>query len=147
MFVFYDIEELILMDRLKLLKVMADNGHAFVVPEMRLLSYSYRKQLVISEIAKRGFIQIVDQNNSLADFIEEHESTFPYAGKSLLALIHYCQTESAIFVLDDKNSLPFLVAEAFAIPTFSLEEFYANTVQEEKYYQFIMELKKEQLLE
>lgn len=147
MFVFYDIEDLILMDRLRLLKVVTDNGYDIVVPEMRLLSYSYKKRTAINEIAKKGLITITEQKDSLSDFIEEHEDRCVSAGKSLLGLIHFCTTENAILVLNDKKCLPFAIANDFSIGIFSLEEFYLQAVKEEKYYKFIMELKKEELLE
>jgi len=147
MFVFYDIEELILLDRLRLLKVVTHNGYDIVVPEMRLSSYSYAKRIAINEIAKTGQIKISEQKDSLSDFIEENEERYISAGKSFLGLIHFCKTESAILVLNNKECLPFAIANEFSIGIFSLEEFYQQAVKEEKYFKFIMELKKEELLE
>lgn len=147
MFVFYDIEDLILLDWLRLLKVVTDNGYDIVIPEMRLLSYSFAKRVAINEIAKKGQLTIAEQKDSLSDFIEENEEKYVSAGKSLLGLIHFCKTENAILVLNNKNCLPFNIANDFSIGIFSLEEFYQQAVKEEKYYKFIMELKKEELLE
>lgn len=142
-FVFYDIEELILLDRLRLLKIVAENGHGIIMPEMRLHSYSYIKRIHIQEIMKKGLIKICDQKDCLTDFIEEHDSVYSYAGKSLLALIHFCKTEDAVLVIDDKDTLPCEIANEFSVSVLSLEEFYRRSIKDEKYYRFLVELRKE----
>jgi hypothetical protein len=145
MFAFYNIDDLLLTYHMRSLKVASENGYEVVMSDLRLSNYSIPIQKKVEQIRNQGLVKIVDQQESWMDFIEEHHSTYSHLGKSLLCLYHFCQSSNIILVVDEDKGIVCQGAKAFGVTTTTLEEFYKDTIREEKYLNFIMELKQQEI--
>jgi hypothetical protein len=146
MFVFYHIEDLILLERLQLLKLITDKG--FKIYASQLIRGGYLNQTCwqVENIAQKGLIEIKEQDSSVYDFVEKYNEEYPASGRSLLALIHFCKIENYTLVLDANELIVQQLAEAFSVATCTLIDFYKDTIEDDKYIKFITELKKETLI-
>ena len=109
--------------------------------DLRIRSYSIPIQRQIQHIIGIGMVGIIDQQESWMDFVEQYDSKYSYLGKSLLCLYHFCQSENIILVVDSNKTMVNQGAKLFGVTTTTLEDFYRDTIREEKYLNFIMGLK------
>lgn len=144
MFSFYDINDLLLTFHMKSLKVASENGYEVVMSDIRLRSYSIPIQKKIESIRNQGLVKIIDQHESWMNFIEQHYSEYGYLGNNLLSLYHFCQSSNIILIVDESKRIVLQSAKTFGVATTTLEEFYKDTIREEKYLNFIMELKQKE---
>jgi hypothetical protein len=145
MFVFYNIRELLMLEQLQVIKLVAERGFVISVPDLRLGEYSGPIYRQIESLAERKLVEIKEQSTDVYDFVEMHIASHSTAGKSLLSLLHFCKTAGEILVVDKKELIVNQEATSFAVATSSLVEFYKETINDEKYTRFIMDLKKEEI--
>ncbi|MBK0379331.1 hypothetical protein [Mucilaginibacter segetis] len=143
MFVFYHLDDLILLHRLQVLSRIAATGVNVLIPALKEADYSpvYWQQL--REIAARGIITIKEQEIPM-DFILEHQVVHRRAGRSLLMLLHFCLSEHAILVANEDDVFVRALCTALKVPVYSLEDFNIATINNKMYFEFMAELKKEQ---
>ena len=71
---------------------------------------------------------------------------YPASGRSLLALLHFCKSGNYTLVVDTEDVIVAQFASLFSVSTCTLLDFYRSTIDDEKYIEFIMELKKESVI-
>ena len=145
MFVFYDLNDLILLHRLQVLGRITATGVNIVVPALREASYSVTYWMQIKRIAECGHLIIKDQEMPLK-FISENERKFRMAGRSLLMLLHFCLVEHAILVLNDEDELIKQLCAELGVQFYTLHDFNIATINNKEYFDFITEIKKEQMI-
>ncbi|RYE27466.1 MAG: hypothetical protein EOP45_01135 [Sphingobacteriaceae bacterium] len=143
MFVFYHLDDLILLHRLQVLGRIAATGVSLLVPALKEADYSPVYWQQVKEIAAKGIITIKEQEMPIG-FIHQHQPTFRYAGRSLLMLLHFCLAEQAIMVVNEDDLFVQQLCGALKVPVYSLEDFNTATINNKMYFEFMAEIKKEQ---
>lgn len=143
MFVFYRLDDLILLNRLQILSRIAETGVKILVPSLSEANLSAVYWATIKSIARKGTIQIKDHNIPL-EFFAEHEAYNKFAGKGLLMLAHFCSVENSILIINDEDLFVKKLFLDLGLQTYSLEEFNKATINNQEYFEFMMEIKKEQ---
>jgi len=146
MFVFYHLQDFILLERLQLLKLIAEKGFIISMSQLVLCDYSPQINGQIENIAQKGLVEIREQDDTVYDFIENNNEKYPASGRSLLALLHFCKNGNYTLVVDSEDVFVVQFANLFSVPTCTLLDFYRSTINDEKYIEFIMELKKESVI-
>jgi len=145
MFVFYHLDDLILLHKLQVLRRIAATGVKLLIPALREANYSASYWQQIREIADQGIVTIQEHVMPL-DFIQKHEPDNRLAGKSLLMLIHFCLNEHAVLVANEDDVFINQLCGAFKVPVYTLGEFNSATINNKEYFEFMAEIKKEQAL-
>lgn len=145
MFVFYHLDDLILLHKLQVLRRIAATGVKLLIPALSEANYSAVYWQQIRDIADQDIITIQEQVMPL-DFIKQHESSNRLAGKSLLTLLHFCLTEHAVLVANEDDTFVNQLCTVFKVPVYTLAEFNAATINNKEYFEFMAEIKKEQAL-
>ena len=146
MYVFYDIRELVMLARLQLINLIVEKGYSIWVSQLRLGDYSGITNQQVKTILEKGLINIEEQESDVFQFVQENLEQFNFAGKSLLALMHYCKTANKILIVDETENVVIQIAEYFEVQTCTLVDFYRETINDEKYLEFILELKKGEII-
>lgn len=140
MFVFYEMNDLILLNTCRILQ----NIEAPILVSANKLKNHVSHTIVrVKEIRDKGLITIKDQDDDCFDFVRSNSKRYPAAGNSLLALFHFCRQEHAILIVDEEELLVREMANAFDIKVNSLDEFNLATINNIEYFEFINEMKKE----
>ncbi|HWB26305.1 MAG TPA: hypothetical protein VG738_12530 [Chitinophagaceae bacterium] len=142
MFVFYRIEDFILLEKLQLIKLIVERGFVIQLPQLRLGNFGFNKCRQLETLAEKGMIEIKEERSDVFCFVEKYNVIYRGAGRSLLALLYFCQTEKSIFIVDENETMIRGLAKEMNIQTCSLIEFYKDTLNDEKYLPFIIEIKK-----
>jgi len=103
-FFFYDIEYLCLLNSLKQLELIEQDGHKIYVPEMQLLNYSASIRAQIKELSIGNGIDIVDYDG-FSEFLINNRLTYSHFGKGFLFLLHCAKRKNGIVVFSDTNIL------------------------------------------
>lgn len=138
MFIFYDIQHLIMMGQLKLVQPLVDDGHKILTSEYRLSYYSGTKQYQIRTMIEAGLVQLIDQPEDLTTFIDEFSEPFSYAGEGVLLLMHLCKSSKSTLVIEEDEQLIIDVAAYFGVCTISIIEFYKQKIKDTKYHDFLI---------
>lgn len=146
MFVFYDLNDLILLDTLHLTEQLYDNQVAVLVSEMKLQNHAHTTEQRIRKIAEKGYLKIIPSDDSTFQFVISNCKVYRSAGKQLLGLIHFCKCHHAVLIVDEGNTYVRGLADTFNIPVFSLREFNKATLNNTEYIEFMMEVKKQKSL-
>lgn len=141
MYVFYDVQDLVLLEKLQLVKLITEKGFCIKVSQLRLNDYTGKMVRQIQALANKKMIEIIDQKIEVFEFVEEQDEVHISAGKSLLGLIHFCKSEGLILVVDEKETMVNELADLFSVSRSTLTDFYKETINDEKYINFMMELK------
>lgn len=140
-YLFYDIQHLIMLERLKLLRAIADGGYRMIISEFRLAYYSGIMQRQLRSIIESGTMELLDQGEGAGEFLAEYADTFAHAGNGVLLLMHLCKTENAVLIVEGEESLIAELADFFSVPTMTLVEFYTQTIKDERYRSFLLNIK------
>lgn len=146
MFVFYQVQDFILLEKLQLLKLIAEKGFIISISQLVLCDYSTLINMQIENIAQKGHVEIGEQEDSVFEFVESNNEKYPELGRSLLALLHFCKTGNYTLVVEASEVIVTQFANLFSVSTCTLLDFYRSTINDEKYIEFIMELKKEYVI-
>ena len=138
MFIFYDIQHLVMLGQLKLLQPLIADGHKILTSEYRLSYYSGTKQYQIRTMIEAGLVQLIDQPEDLTSFIDEFSESFSYAGEGVLLLMHLCKTSKSTLVIEEDEQLIIDVAAYFGVSTISIIEFYKQKIKDKKYHEFLI---------
>lgn len=141
MFVFYHLDDLLLLHRLQVLRRISATGVKLLVPALREADYSPSYWQQIKEIAGQKVIVMQEQEMPM-EFICKHEPANRLAGRSLLMLIHFCLAEHAVLVANEDDNFVKTLCSKFKVPVYSLEEFNAATINNKEYFEFMAEMKK-----
>ena len=142
MFTFYDIQHLIMLSQLKLLQPIIADGYKIFTSEYRLSYYSGPKQFQVKNLIEAGQVQLVDQPEDLASFIEEFTEPFSYAGKGVLMLMNLCKSTKSILIIEEDEQLIIDVAAYFGVATISIIEFYKQKIKDSRYHEFLINIHK-----
>lgn len=145
MFVFYHLDELLLLHRLRVLERIAATGVKILVPALSEADYSPAYWQQLREIDGKGTLTIREQEMPL-EFIQKHEPENRLAGRSLLMLMHFCLKEQSVLVGNEEDLFIQNLCAAFKIPFYTLAEFNTATINNKEYFEFIAELKKEKII-
>lgn len=145
MFVFYHLDDLILLHRLQVLRRIAATGVKLLVPALSEADYSASYWVQVREIATQEIIVIQEQEMPI-EFIQKHEPANRLAGRSLLMLMHFCLQEHAVLVANEDDHFVRSLCERFKVPFYSLAEFNAATINNKEYFEFMAEIKKERMI-
>ncbi|OJW81532.1 MAG: hypothetical protein BGO69_09105 [Bacteroidetes bacterium 46-16] len=146
MFVFYHLQDFILLEKLQLLKLIAEKSFIISISQLVLSDYSTHINRQIEGIAQKGLVEIREQDDSVYDFVESNNEKYPASGRSLLALLHFCKSGNYTLVVDTEDVIVAQFASLFSVPICTLLDFYRSTINDEKYIEFIMELKRESVI-
>ena len=145
MYSFYNIDDLLLTYKMKSLNIAVDNGYEVVIPDVRLKTYSPKVQRQIEAIEKLGLVQVVEQPDDWIEYLETYESGFTHLGKSLICLYHFCRTKNAILVVEQEKKIVMQSVGFFGVATTTLMDFHKDTIREERFLNFIMELRQQEI--
>jgi len=141
MFVFHNLKDLILLHHAKMLQLIVDTGVKIMVPEISRTAYSAPFWVGIDDIAKKGWVSLKDSDDTCFEFVMAHARNYRFAGKPLLALMHFCRQERAVLIVDDDETLVRTVCAELNVNTCSLLDFNRATINNNEYFEFIMEVK------
>ncbi|MFT3749062.1 MAG: hypothetical protein QM768_12125 [Agriterribacter sp.] len=127
-----------MLGQLKLLQPLIDDGYKIITSEYRLSYYSGPKQYQVRSMIEAGLIQLVDQPDDLAPFIEEFSESFSYAGEGVLLLMHLCKCSKCTLVIEEDEQMILDVAAYFGVTTISIIEFYKQKIKDTKYHEFLI---------
>lgn len=144
MFVFYNLYDLVLLHRLQVIQRVIETGVKIMVPAIKETDYSAGFWMRIADMADKTLVDIKDSDNTCFDFVSENEPAYKSAGKSLLALIHFCIQENAVLIVNGEESFILEVCLGLGLETCSLDEFNQVTINNKEYFEFMAEMKREQ---
>ncbi|ULT41570.1 hypothetical protein KRR40_44365 [Niabella defluvii] len=127
---------------MKLLQPIIEDGCRIITSEFRLSYYSGTKQYQVRNMIEQGLVELVDQSDDLALFIEEFSEAFGYAGKGVLALMHLCRSMQCTLIIEDDEQLILDIAAYFGVSTISITDFYKQKIKDIKYYEFLINAQK-----
>jgi len=137
-YIFYNIQHLIMLGQLKLLQSLIDDGYKIITSEYRLSYYSGPKQYQVRSMIENGLVQLIDQPDDLTLFIEEFSEPFSYAGEGVLLLMHLCKCSNCTLVIEEDEQMILDVATYFGVTTISILEFYKQKIKDPKYHGFLI---------
>lgn len=127
-----------MLDQLKLLQPLIDDGYKIITSEYRLSYYSGPKQYQVRSLVDAGLVQLIDQSDDLTSFIEEFSDPFSYAGEGVLLLMHLCKSSKCALVIEEDEQMILDVAAYFGVITISIIEFYKQKIKDTKYHEFLI---------
>lgn len=145
MFVFYHLDDLILLHRLQVLRRIAATGVKLLIPALSEADYSVSYWVQVREIAAQEII-VIQEHEMPIEFIQNHEPANRLAGRSLLMLMHFCLQEHAVLVANEDDHFVRNLCGVFKVPVYSLAEFNAATINNNEYFEFMAEIKKERMI-
>jgi hypothetical protein len=146
MFVFYNLYDLVLLHRLQVIQRITETGAKIFVPAIWAADHSAPFWSRITEMSDRGLIKIKDSDDCLFDFIAINEPANPLAGKPLLALVHFCKRENAVLIVNEDEVLIQEICRKLDLKTCSMDEFNKATINNIEYFEFMAEIKREQII-
>ena len=144
MFFFYDIEYLCLLNSLKQLELIEQDGYKIYVPEMQLLNYSASIRAQIKELSIGNGIDIVDYDG-FSEFLINNRLTYSHFGKGFLFLLHCAKRKNGIVVIDSERKSQLKLCEDLDIDTLSVAEFSSNVIRNKDYLIFINKIRSEMI--
>ncbi len=137
MYIFSDIEFLLLLDSLRILDSSSDS---FYVTEMALESpcYDYVQRNHLNRLVEEGKIHTYSLKGEFFKFCCKESINF--AGLQIMdfAAIYYCKTINGVLV--ERNELIKECAESNGVNALSVNEILSTIVKEKKYMEFIKAL-------
>jgi len=140
MFVFYDINDLML---LQLTKLLPSINVPILIAEGMLRYHSHPIPDRVKMLEKDGLVQIKPLDEEGYKFVLNNKKNYRQAGCALLEVFHMCQTHNAILIVGEEETLIRSLATQLGIKTFTMDEFNQSTVNNKEYFEFINEIKKE----
>lgn len=144
MFFFYDIEYLCLLNSLKQLELIEEDGLKIYVPEMQLLNYSLSIRMQVQGFNARNVVDIVDYDG-FSEFLIKHNLINSNLGKGFLFLLHCAKYKNGIVVIDSKRKSQIKLCTDLDIDTLSVAEFSSNVIRNKDYLIFINKIRNEMI--
>lgn len=137
MYIFNDIELLLLLDNLRILESSTDS---FYVTEMALESpcYDYVQRNHLKRLVEEGKIKTYSLEGEFFKFCCKESITFGGLQIMDFAAIYYCKTINGILV--ERNDIIKQCAETNGLNVLSVNEILSTIVKEKKYMEFIKAL-------
>lgn len=140
MFVFYDIQDLML---LQLTRLLPSISVPILVADGILKYHSPPVPERVKMLEKDGLIQLISLDDAGYKFVQGNRRKYRQAGCSLLEVFYMCLSHKAILIVGEEETLIRSLAKELKIKTFTMEEFNRATVNNKEYFEFINELRKE----
>jgi hypothetical protein len=140
LYVFYDIQQMMMLHQLQLLRQIVDDGNSIITSDLRLSYYSNQKQHQVKHLAEAGLVAMVEHDDDLANFMDRYRDTYSYAGEGVLFLMHLCRCQNCILIIDEAELLVTDIAAYFGVRTMPLKEFFNQRVKDPRYFEFILAL-------
>lgn len=142
MFTFYDINDLLL---LHLTRILPSIDVPILVAEGKLKRHMSQVIMRVRDIQQKGLVKIISLDDPGFDFVLTHRKQYRAAGTSVLEMFYMCKTNHATIVLDQEESMIRSLASTFGVNVCTLDEFNLATVNNQEYFQFIIDMKKDRL--
>ncbi len=135
---FYDLDLMIMLGRLALLKQIVDDGYKIITSEFRLSYFSFNKVAPVISMVLSGMIDLVEDGDDVVDFIQSYSDKFSHLGDGGLLLIHLCLKNQCVMVIDDEHYLLKDVAAFFELQTMSPKDFCSKNIIDINYREFLL---------
>jgi len=142
MFTFYDINDLLL---LHLARILPSIDVPILVAEGKLKRHVAQVIMRVKDIQQKGLVNIISLDDPGFDFVLTNRKQYRAAGSSVLEMFYMCKTNHATIVVDQDETMIRDLANTFGINVCTLDEFNLATVNNQEYFQFINEMKKERM--
>lgn len=144
MFFFYDIEYLCLLNSLRQLELIEQDGLKIYVPEMQLLNYSAPIRAQIRELSTRSAVDLVNYDG-FSEFLDKNNLVNSVLGKGFLFLLHCAKQKNGIIVIDSDRKSQLRLCDDLSIDTLSVAEFSSSIIRNKEYLIFINKITSEMI--
>ena len=137
MFIFYDIEYLCLLNDVKQLPIIIEDGYKIFVPHLQMQGYSVDLKEKIRTCKDTNLVEMLDCVE-FPSFLNKNELNDSVFGKGFLFLLHCCKIKNLALVIDNTRRSQIALCSKLKIKTISIEEFNKEVIKNEQYYNFLM---------
>lgn len=136
MFIFYDIEYLCLLNDMKQLELVVDDGYKVFVPYLQLQNYSSDIKSKISNCENLGFLTMIDCDE-FQNFLNKNNLDNSPFGKGFLFLLHCCVANNLILVINNAKPVHVALCKKLNVSILSIEDFNKEVIKNKQYYDFL----------
>jgi hypothetical protein len=140
MFVFYDIDDLLMLHALRLLPSI---NVPILVAEGKLQFHTYTTNAKIRDLSNSGLVTLIPLDDLGYEFVAMNRKKYSAAGCPLLEVLYMCHSQNAVLIVEENESFIRTLANVFQVEMITLDEFNTATINNKEYFEFINEMKKD----
>lgn len=144
MYIFHNIEKLILLNNLQLLKLLVDGKHYYATSNLILDYYSPDIQKRVYKIQEKKHVEILEHDlDDLNTFINVNRVKYgTHINCAVLMQLHLCISNELTLIIDDADYTSIIkeIVNTYCITVSTIDDFFKTFITDKRYYDLLIEI-------